>query len=208
VIPVLAYTRCNIVELFLNGRSLGEKRTAFPAQGTAGGWNTYALPRVNPTTSDLHLSWDVPYQPGVLKAVGKRRDGTPACEAEVRTAGPPAAIRLTADRDTITTAPGDVAHVTFEVVDSAGTVVPTANHLVRFTVTGGSIMAVDNANLRDLDPSHSDRRRAFDGRGLAILRAAAPGTVRLAASGDGLPAASISVQVTRGRPAPVIPPAR
>ncbi len=40
VIPVLAYTNCNIVELFLNGRSLGEKRMEFPAQGTSGGWNT------------------------------------------------------------------------------------------------------------------------------------------------------------------------
>ena len=45
MIPVLAYTNCNIVELFLNGRSLGEKRLEFPAQGTAGGWNTYAQPR-------------------------------------------------------------------------------------------------------------------------------------------------------------------
>src|ERR1041384_4839427 len=91
VIPVLAYTNCNFVELFLNGRSLGEKRLEFPAQGTSGGWNTYAAPRVNATTADLHVSWDVPYQPGVLRAVGKRRDGTRACEAEVRTAGPPLA---------------------------------------------------------------------------------------------------------------------
>jgi beta-galactosidase len=86
--------------------------------------------------------------------------------------------------------------------------VPTANHLVRFTVSGGTILAVDNANLRDLDPSHADRRRAFEGRGLAILRAAAPGTVRLTASADGLPAVSVRVQVTRGRPASVIPAAR
>jgi beta-galactosidase len=207
-IPVLAYTNCNIVELFLNGRSLGEKRLEFPAQGTSGGWNTYAQPRVFPTTNDLHLSWDVPYQPGVLRAVGKRRDGTPACEAQVRTAGAPAAIRLTVDRDTVTTGMGDVAHVTFEIVDSAGTVVPSANHLVRFTVAGGTILALDNGNLRDLNPSHSDRRRAFDGRGLAILRAAEPGTIRLTASADGLPSASIGVQATRGRATAVIPSVR
>ena len=64
VIPVLAYTSCNIVELFLNGRSLWEKRLEFPAQGTSGGWNSYAKPVVNATTSDLHMSWDVPYEPG------------------------------------------------------------------------------------------------------------------------------------------------
>jgi beta-galactosidase len=207
VIPVLAYTNCNIVELFLNGRSLGEKRLEFPAQGTSGGWNSYAQPVVNPTTNDLHLSWDVPYEPGVLRAVGKRRDGTVACEAEVRTAGVPAAVRLALDRDTITTSPGDVAHARFEIVDSAGTVVPTADNLVTFTATGGTTLVVDNANLRDLDPYRSDRRHAFNGRGLAILRAREPGQLRLTASADGLSPASVSVRVVRGAAPEALPAA-
>src|SRR6185436_8176343 len=117
VIPVVAYTNCNSVELFLNGRSLGEKRLEFPAQGTSGGWNSYAQPVVRPTTNDLHLTWDVAYEPGVLRAVGKGRDGKVACEDEVRTAGPAVGIRLTAPRATITTSAGDVALITFEVVD-------------------------------------------------------------------------------------------
>jgi beta-galactosidase len=148
MIPVLAYTNCNSVELFLNGRSMGEKRLEFPAQGTSGGWNSYALPVVNPTTNDLHLTWDVPYEPGVLRAVGKQRDGA-ACTDEVRTTGAPAAVRLVADRDTITDAKSDVAHVTFEIVDAAGLVVPIAGDLVRVTVTGGDLLALDNADLQD-----------------------------------------------------------
>jgi beta-galactosidase len=206
VIPVLAYSNCNIVELFLNGRSLGEKRMEFPAQGTSGGWNTYALPAVNPTTNDLHLSWDVPYEPGVLRAVGKRRDGTVACHTEVRTAGPPSAIRLSVDRDTISTGWGDVGHVRFEIVDSSGTVVPTADHLVRFTVTGGTLLLVDNANLRDLEPYGKDGRHAFNGRGLAIVRAMEPGTLRLTATADGLLTTSLTAAVVRG-PAPEMVPA-
>ena len=208
MIPVLAYTNCNSVELFLNGRSLGEKRLEFPAQGTSGGWNSYAQPVVNSTTNDLHLSWDVPYAPGVLRAVGKRRDGTVACEAEVRTAGAPAAIRLSVDRDTITADPGDVAHVTFEIVDSAGTVVPTADNLVRFTVAGGSILALDNGDLRDHDPYRAEGRHAFNGRGLAILRAAQPGPLLLTASADGLRPASVSVQAVRGDAPQAVPAAR
>jgi beta-galactosidase len=207
MIPVLAYTNCNSVELFLNGRSLGEKRLEFPAQGTSGGWNSYEEPVVNATTNDLHLSWDVPYEPGVLRAVGKRRDGTVVCSSEMRSSGPPAAIRLSADRDTITTSPGDVAQVTFEIVDSAGTPVPTANDLVRFSVAGGSILALDNADLRDLDPYSSDRRHAFNGRGLAILRAERPGALRLTASAEGLKPASVSVRVVRGSKREAIPAA-
>jgi beta-galactosidase len=205
VIPVLAYTSCNIVELFLNGRSLGEKRYEFPAQGTSGGWNSYALPVVRPTTGDLHLSWDVPYEPGTLKAVGKRRDGTVACHAEVRTAGPPAAIRLTPDRETISTAPGDVALVTFELLDSAGTVVPTAGNLVRFSVVGGGLLALDNADLQDHSPYRSPERRAFNGRGLAIVRASQPGSVRLTATSEGLRDATLSITVKKG-PAPMVVP--
>ena len=207
-IPVLAYTNCNIVELFVNGRSLGEKRLEFPAQGTSGGWNTYAEPLVNPTTTDLHLSWDVPYEPGVLRGVGKRRDGTAACEAEVRTAGPAAAIRLSADRDTVTTGPGDVAHVTFEIVDSAGTVVPTAENPVSFTAAGGRMVLVDNGNLRDLEPYRADRRRAFNGRGLAILRADKPGMLRVTARADGLKPATMNVRVMPGAATETVPAAK
>ena len=208
LIPVLAYTNCNSVELFLNGRSLGEKRLEFPAQGTTGGWNSYADPVVHATTDDLHLTWDVPYEPGVLTAVGKTRDGRVACNAEVRTAGPPAAVRLSVDRDTITTDPGDVANVTFEIVDSAGTVVPTAENVVRFAVTGGSILALDNADLADHEPYRSDHRRAFNGRGLAILRAGEPGELRVVASAEGLRPASVRVRVARGSAPTAIPPAR
>jgi beta-galactosidase len=208
MIPVLAYTNCHRVELFLNGRSLGEKRLEFPAQGTSGGWNTYALPLVHPTTNDLHLSWDVPYEPGVLRAAGTTRDGRATCKAEVRTAGAPVAIRLVADRDTITTTSGDVAHVAFEVVDSAGTVVPTADHLVRFTVTGGQVLAIDNANLQDLEQYQKDRRRVYSGRGLAYLRADRPGQLTVTAAAEGLRGATVSVVVRQGRAVPAILPAR
>ena len=209
VIPVLAYTNCNTVELFLNGRSLGEKRIEFPAQGTSGGWNSYAQPVVNATTNDLHVSWDVPYEPGVLKAVGKRRDGSVACNAEVKTAGTPASIQFAVDRDTISANPEDVALVWFTIADSSGTIVPTADNLVHVTVTGGGLVALDNADLQSHDSYRSAERRAFNGRLLAILRAAKPGgTIQITASGEGLHEARVTIHVQAGSPPAVIAPAR
>ncbi len=205
VIPVLAYSNCNIVELFLNGRSLGEQRKEFPAPGTAGGWNTYAEPRVHPTTTDLHFRWDVPYEPGELRAVGKRRDGTPACEAAIRTAGPAAALRLTAARDTLTTAPGDVLLARLEVVDTAGVVVPGASHEVRVAVRGGALLTLDNADLQDLTPYGGDRRRVYHGRGLAVVHAGSPGTLTITATADGLTPATLTLPVARGASPPTIP---
>jgi beta-galactosidase len=75
-------------------------------------------------------------------------------------------------------------------------------------VTGGSIVALDNANLRDHDPYRSESRRAFNGRGLAILRASAPGLLRVTATADGMRPVSLEVRVVRGRTALVIPAAR
>jgi beta-galactosidase len=140
--------------------------------------------------------------------VGKTGDGKVACETEVRTAGPAAGIRLTPDRDTVTAAPGEVSLVKFEIVDSAGVVVPGADNLVRFSITGGTIVALDNGDMRDHDPYRSESRRAFNGRGLAILRAAQPGVLRLTAAADGLPSADASVHVAQEGPPPAIPAAR
>jgi beta-galactosidase len=207
-IPVLAYTDCNHVELFLNGRSLGEESLEFPAQGTSGSWNHYALPVVRATTNDLHLSWDVPYDPGVLRAVGTWRDGSACATAEVRTAGPAAAIRLAADRDTVTATPGDVVLVRFAIVDSAGTVVPTADDVVTVTAAGGTVVATDNGDLRDHDPYQTDHKHAFDGRGMAIVRAPAPGVLRVTATAEGLRGGSVTVVVEPGAGPMVVPAAR
>jgi beta-galactosidase len=202
-IPVIAYTNCSVVELFLDGRSLGEKRLEFPRQGTSGGWNTYARPQVQPTTGDLHLTWDVPYAPGTLRAVGTR-DGRPCATAETRTAGPAASLRLTADRDTISTSRGDVAHFRVEILDANGVLVPRADARVRFDVAGGQLVATDNGNLRDLEPFKLAERRAFNGLALAIVRAGAPGRLRVTASADGLRGATSEVVVRAGAPVPAL----
>ena len=207
IIPVLVYTNCSSVELFLNGKSLGEKRKEFPAQGTSGGWNSYALPVVVATTSDLHFQWDVAYQPGVLKAVGKDRSGRPVCHDEVRTAGMPAAVRLTADRDSVTNGPGDVALVRYEILDSAGTVVPSGDNVVHVTVTGGTLVALDNADMRYHGRYQVDSLPAMNGRGLAIIWPAGP-TLTIDATAAGLTAGRITVPVRSVVTGPAVPAAR
>jgi beta-galactosidase len=125
VIPVMAYTNCDTVELFLNGKSFGAKAVQFPRPGNSGAWNRYDTPPVSVTTSDLHLSWDVPYEPGILKAIG-RRGGKIVAQEEIKTAGMPVAVRLTTDKNTINAGPADVAHIKAEVIDENGYAVPDA----------------------------------------------------------------------------------
>jgi len=202
-IPVLAYTNCDAVELYLNGRFIGEKRLEFPRQGTSGGWNRYERPPVFPTTADLHLAWDVPYEPGVLRAVGKR-GGEIVASAEVRTAGPAAALRLSVDRAEIRAGIRDIAHVTVEVVDADGVVVPTSGHLVRFTVEGAArLLAVGNGDPTDHNPYQAQERRAFHGLLLAMIQSTdETGTVRVTAQADRLAPASIEITVVAGEGPP------
>jgi len=205
-IPVLAYTNCDAVELYLNDRFIGEKRLEFPRQGTSGGWNSYARPRVFPTTGDLHLTWDVPYEPGVLRAVGKR-DGQVVTTQEVQTAGAAASLRVSVDRAEIRAGERDVAHVQVEVVDADGVVVPMASDLVRFTVEGPArLLAVGNGDPTDHSSYQAPERRAFHGLLLAMIQSTPQtGTVRVAALADGLGSASIEIGVVPGGGPPRLP---
>lgn len=196
VIPVLCYTNCDAVELFLNGKSFGEKRVEYPRQGNSGGWNLYDKPQVNPTTSDLHLQWDVPYTPGVLKAVGKK-DGKIVYTEEIRTTEEPFAIQLKADRKSISADGSDVVHFEVSVIDKNGNIVPTADNLINFAIEGeGKIIGVDNGNPYDHDSYKIPQRKVFNGLGLVIIQSSGKvGTIKLRASAVGLLSAENIIKI-------------
>ena len=193
VIPVIVYTNCDSVELFLNGKSFGTKTYVFPQQGHAKSWMGYARPYVAPTTSDLHLSWDVPYEPGTLKVVGKK-DGKIVSE-EVRTTSKPAAIRLSADRNDINADAHDIVNIKAEIVDENGLVVPGANNLIEFKVEGeGALIGIDNGNPLDKTQMKSKQRNAFNGLALAVIQSTEKsGNIRITAVSANLKDAILQV---------------
>ena len=193
IISVIAYSNCDTVELFLNGKSYGAKSYVFPQQGHSKSWNTYSRPYIAPTTSDLHLSWDVPYESGTLKVVG-RKTGTIVSE-EIRTTSKPAAIRLSSDRKNIRADAHDIADVKAEIVDENGLVVPTANNTIEFKVEGeGSIIGTDNGNPQDKTQMQSKKRNAYNGLALAVIQSTEKsGNIRLTAVSEGLKDAVLQV---------------
>ena len=195
IIPVICFTNCDTVELFLNGKSLGVQGYMFPEMGMEGRYSNFP-PRDNAiqTTGDLHLAWYVPYQPGTLRAVGTR-DGKVVQTVEQTTIGAPAAIRLTPDRTSINTRWDDLSHVTIEIVDSQGRVVPTADNEVVFALRGpGRILGLDNGQADSHESYQSDRRKAFAGRALALVQSSGqPGEMRLTASSPSLTSAFVTI---------------
>jgi beta-galactosidase len=183
-IPVLCYTNCDCVELFLNGKSLGVQGYWFPREGRRENLARFAAPC---TTSDLHLKWTVPYQPGTLKAAGIK-DGKVVVMKEITTTGEPAAIGLAVDRTSITADGRDISHITVSILDAQGRVVPVADNKISFEIQGeGTIIGVDNRNPFSHEDFKGNNRKAFNGLCLVIVQSRIkPDRIQLTATSPGL----------------------
>ena len=175
VTPVFVYTSGDEAELFLNGKSLGRK--------TRGPY-------------EYRLRWDdVVYQPGELKVVAYRRGKKWAEDVQV-TAGAPAALSAQADRTALAADGSDLAYITVSVRDAKGVLVPRADALVHFTLTGpGEIVGVDNGDPTSFESFKGHAHRAFNGLCLVIVRTktGASGKIAVTATADGLSATSVEL---------------
>jgi beta-galactosidase len=196
-IPVYCYTNCDRVELFLNGKSLGAQGYWFPRFGMKDNYENYpARNDVPRTTSDLHLRWTVPYQPGTLKAVG-RKDGKIVVTEEITTAGEPVAICLTTDKATVNACPREALHVAVCLMDAEGRKVPVSDNEINFQIVGeGRIIGLDNGNPVSHEDFHSNKRKLFNGLCLAILQTTGKhGSITLTAHAPGLKSGSVKIEV-------------
>jgi beta-galactosidase len=195
-LTVACYTNCDNVELFLNGKSVGMKGYDFPRYGMQGRYGQMGPQPMTGvrTTSDLHLAWDVPYQPGTLRAVGTK-DGEIAATAEISTTGDPAAIELSVDRDTIHADGRDVAHVTVKVVDEQGRLHPQGDNEITFEIHGeGVLIGLDNGDMANQEGYKGTHKKAFHGMCLAIVQSTAgAGRIGVTAVSPGLKPASATV---------------
>jgi beta-galactosidase len=193
-IPVTCYTNCDSVELFLNSKSLGVKGYEFPRYGMQGHYGNYPpRARAQRTTADLHLSWDVPYESGTLKAVATK-DGNVVITREVSTTGEPAQIVLSSDRKDLAADRRDVAHIALAIQDEQGRLVPVAENEITFDVKGeGKLIGVDNGDPQSHEDYKSNHRTAFNGLCLAIVQSTAK-TGQMKTGQIGITASSPSLQ--------------
>ena len=170
------------VELFLNGKSQG--------------------PGVQ-STRFLFTFNNIAWESGVLKAVGYSRSGKKICETEIRTAGKPAAIRLTphTSPNGLRADGADLALVDAEVVDADGNRCPTALNMIDFSLSGpaewrgGIAQGPNNYILANSLPVECGINRV-------ILRSRREsGEIILRATADGLKSAEIEI---RSQPVRVI----
>ena len=145
------YSACEEVELQLNGASLGTRPTG--------------------RDQEFIATFDVPYAPGVVQAIGFK-DGQRVAEWSINTVDAPISIRLTPDRDTLMAAIDDLCYIAVEIVDASGRTHPAADDALLFTVSGaGTLAAVGSANPATDESYRGNQRRAYRGRCLIVVKA-------------------------------------
>ncbi|MFB6153660.1 MAG: glycoside hydrolase family 2 TIM barrel-domain containing protein [Halodesulfurarchaeum sp.] len=175
-VHVYTFTNVETVDLYLNDERIGTQRLS--------------------NNPDRVIEWEVPYESGQLRAEA-RVDGEVQATDAVRTAGDPAAVSLSLDRESIEADGRDLVYATAAVVDADGVVVPGADHEVTFDVSGaGTIVGVDNGNLDSTESYTGTCRSAYRGTCVAVVQAArTQGALEIAADASNVAGDSHSITV-------------
>lgn len=167
------YNNADEVELFVNGESQGVQ---------------YKDSLV------FHTMWRVKYHPGEVTVIS-RKDGKDIGKKTIMTAGRPAQIRMTADRNRIKADGEDLSFVTVEVLDRDGNLCPKAENNISFEIEGmGFIAGVDNGSPISLERFKDNHRKAFYGKCLVVVQSnGQAGNVRVRAVSEGLESGEVFI---------------
>jgi len=142
IIDVRVCSNAPKVELFLNNESMG----------------TAVL------DDRIVADWQIPYRPGILRAVAYDENNRVIAEKERKSFGDAANLKM--ESETF----GELTFVTIYAVDNDGCIVENANNRVNVTVTGGELLGLDNGDSTDCDQYRTNSKRLFNGKLLAIVK--------------------------------------
>ena len=128
-LDLVTYTNCESVDLYLNGKKIGNKKLA--------DFNNWIM------------KWrNIAYQPGTLKAVGII-DGKPVCEFSLNTTSKPHHIEFNKFKTTFTN--DQVTQIEVSVKDRKGNLITDKEIMLNFELQGANskIIGIDNGDLND-----------------------------------------------------------
>jgi beta-galactosidase len=132
-----------------------------------------------------------------LKAVS-RKNGKVVLEKEIHTAGKAATLELISDKKVIKKDGYDLTYITVSAKDMDGNLVPDANHLIQFEISGGGkIVGVDNGYQANLDSFKASSCTLYNGKCIVIVQSnTKKETIKLTASSEkGIQTSAIEIKV-------------
>ncbi len=154
LIDIQIYSNAPKVELFLNDRSQG----SFEIDHVAG--------------QQLAGVWQLPYEPGVLKAVAYDEAGNVIATDMQSSFGDAVKLVAKPDKWQLNGDGLDLIFLEISALDAKGIPVANANNRVQVEVSGaGRLVGLDNGDSTDYDQYKGSSRKLFSGKLLAIIAA-------------------------------------
>ena len=176
MISVNAFSNCEEVELFLNNRSLGNKKMS---------------DFVNRT-----ISWDVPFEKGALKAIAKN-NGQAVAEYELKTTGSPVKIVAVCNEKIMKADRNDLAHIFVTLCDEEGNPVYTAGNEIICEIEGPvRLLGMEDSNPANTEDYKDNKQHAYHGKLLIYMQALDnPGTATIKLTSENLGEATVVINV-------------
>ncbi|WP_229058348.1 MULTISPECIES: sugar-binding domain-containing protein [Parabacteroides] len=149
-IRVVCYTNAPQARLLLDGKVVGD------------------IKPYDEKTGIIH--WDIPYQAGELRAEGCDKEGNVLSSYVIRSSGRPYALRVSADRTTLSHDRA-TAHLFIEVVDENGTIVKLGDNEITCEIEGAArLLGLEGSSNTDMTDYTDNRHRIYQGRLLAYVQ--------------------------------------
>jgi beta-galactosidase len=173
VLHVRLYSKAERVELYLNGKPVGEHAMQPADKGKA--------------------EFIIAYAPGRLEARAYS-NGRMIGRRLLETVGPAVRLRLESEIIPAHAAGGGLAYIGVKVVDAQGRVLPQDRRKIGLTVEGPArLLAFGSANPMAVGSLQAPSAETWRGRALAILRPTGAGAVRITARAEDLPEGRASI---------------
>jgi len=173
---VNVFTNCEEVELFLNDKSLGTKRLIDSKNRT--------------------LIWEVPFEAGNLRAVG-RIAGKMLASSGLNTTGEPVIILAKSDISDLTADRQDLSNIFVTLCDNEGNPVYSADNEVTCEVSGPvRLLGMEDSNPVNIENYKDNKQNAFHGKLLIYVQALdIPGKAVIKLTSPGLKEAILELNI-------------
>lgn len=157
---VEVYARADMVELFVNGKSVGKKRMK----------NT------------CNVTFKTIYESGNIMAIAYDASGAEMGRHMLRTAGAETMLSILPEKESV--AAGELEFIQLRYTDVAGIWKPMERHRIKVSVENGTLEGFGNACPYNPDGYWKDVTETYYGEAMAVVRAGKPGILKFMASDE------------------------
>ena len=165
---VEVYTQEPVVELYVNGKRTGRKKT-----------------------KQCRAVFKIKYEPGVLEVAAIGADGREAGRCKLVSAKGNLKVQIRPEESEVRC--GDIVYVDISITDENGITESCADTELTVKAEGGTLLGFGSASPRTKERFDAGRYTAYQGYAQAVIRADAPGEIRVTVTGSGLPQAQARI---------------